>query len=258
MSALRACLTCTHPAPPPPPPSPLLPTSSRQAVSTNLPATSAFGISADNVFGFWDWVGGRYSVCSAVGLLPLSLHFGSEVMARFLAGAHAMDAHFLDAPPLANLPVLLGLLGVWNSSFLGCGSRALLPYAQALLRFPAHIQQVDMESNGKRVTLEGEAVPFATGEVNFGEPGTNGQHSFYQLLHQGQVVPCDFIGLCESQEPMQLRECAWCCGGGGGTGGMWGGGAGRCALSASGINCKRHCLRTLGAVHTDFRVWTVL
>jgi len=174
------------------------------AVSTNLAATSAFGISPERVFGFWDWVGGRYSVCSAVGVLPLSLHFGFPQMQRFLAGAHAMDVHFQHAPHTHNLPVLLGLLGVWNASFLAYPARALLPYSQALLRFAAHIQQVDMESNGKRVTTDGEVLPFEAGPVDFGEPGTNGQHSFYQLLHQGRPVPADFLGFCESQEPMQL------------------------------------------------------
>jgi glucose-6-phosphate isomerase len=175
------------------------------AVSTNIPATTAFGIDPKNVFGFWDWVGGRYSVTSAVGLVPLSLHFGRDVMAHFLRGAHVMDSHFTSAPLLHNLPVLLGLIGVWNSSFLGHASRALLPYAQALLRFPAHIQQVDMESNGKRVTVDGVELPFQAGEVNFGEPGTNGQHSFYQLIHQGRVVPCDFLGFMESQRPIELQ-----------------------------------------------------
>lgn len=139
-----------------------------------------------------------------MGILPLSLQYGHSVMARFLAGAHSVDHHFMTAPPAHNLPILLGLLGVWNSTFLGYGARALLPYSQALLRFPAHIQQVDMESNGKRVTASGEVVPFETGEINFGEPGTNGQHSFYQLIHQGRTIPCDFIGFCESQEPLQL------------------------------------------------------
>ena len=175
------------------------------AVSTNLPATTAFGIKPQNVFGFWDWVGGRYSVSSAVGLLPLSLHFGSDVMTKFLAGAHSMDHHFLTAPFAHNLPVIMGLFGVWNSTFLGFGSRALLPYSQALVRFPAHIQQVDMESNGKRVTVDGVTLPFDAGEINFGEPGTNGQHSFYQLIHQGRVIPADFIGFCESQEPLELK-----------------------------------------------------
>jgi glucose-6-phosphate isomerase len=174
------------------------------AVSTNLTATNAFGISSDRVFGFWDWVGGRYSVCSAVGMLPLSLHFGAPLMRHFLNGAHSVDKHFLHAPHTHNLPVLLGLLGVWNSTFLGYSSRALLPYSQALQRFPAHIQQVDMESNGKRVATDGTVLPFEAGPVNFGEPGTNGQHSFYQLLHQGRVVPADFIGFCESQEPIQI------------------------------------------------------
>lgn len=175
------------------------------AVSANVPGATAFGIGADNVFGFWDWVGGRYSVCSAVGVCPLALQYGMPVVSEFLAGAQSVDEHFFTAPLAENLPVLMGLLGVWNSTFLGYGSRALLPYSQALLRFPAHIQQVDMESNGKRVTTDGRVVPFSTGEVNFGEPGTNGQHSFYQLIHQGRVVPCDFIGFCESQTPIALE-----------------------------------------------------
>jgi glucose-6-phosphate isomerase len=174
------------------------------AVSTAVPLVTKFGISPENIFGFWDWVGGRYSVASAVGMTPLSLHFGFPVMQRFLDGAHSIDAHFAAAPTHANLPVLMGLFGVWNATFLGFGSRALLPYAQALLRFPAHIQQVSMESNGKRVTAEGEVVPFETGVAEFGEPGTNGQHSFYQLLHQGRTVPADFIGFCESQTPKSL------------------------------------------------------
>jgi glucose-6-phosphate isomerase len=134
-----------------------------------------------------------------VGLLPLSLTFGSAIVGQFLAGAAAMDAHFVSAPAAGNLPVLMGLLGVWNASFLGYSSRALLPYSQALLRLPAHIQQVSMESNGKRVSTEGLALPFAAGEVEFGEPGTNGQHSFYQLIHQGRPVPCDFVGFAAPQ-----------------------------------------------------------
>lgn len=174
------------------------------AVSTDLKATGAFGIAPERVFGFWDWVGGRYSVCSAVGVLPLSLHYGAPVMRAFLDGAHAMDAHMLSAPLHANLPVLLGLIGVWNSTFLGYPARALLPYSQALSRLPAHIQQVDMESNGKGVTADGQKLPFQSGPINFGEPGTNGQHSFYQLLHQGRAVPADFIGFCESQAPVAL------------------------------------------------------
>eukprot|EP00605_Chrysophyceae_sp_TOSAG23-4_P002953 GSChrysophyteH1.ASY1.ANO1.3252.1 assembled CDS len=137
------------------------------AVSTAIPKATAFGIAEENIFGFWDWVGGRYSVCSAVG---------------FLDGAHAMDEHFFNAPMEQNLPVLLGLVGIWNSSFLGHPARCILPYAQALVRFAAHIQQVDMESNGKRVTKEGNVMPYECGELLFGEPGTNGQHSFYQFV----------------------------------------------------------------------------
>jgi glucose-6-phosphate isomerase len=174
------------------------------AVSAALPKAREFGIAAENVFGFWDWVGGRYSVCSAVGITPLAIHYGPDITDAFLAGAYDVDTHFVTAPLRQNLPVLLGLLGVWNSSFLGHATRAILPYAQALLRFAAHIQQVDMESNGKRVSLEGSPLSFDAGEINFGEPGTNGQHSFYQLIHQGRVVPCDFIGFCKSQTPVCL------------------------------------------------------
>lgn len=163
-----------------------------------------FGIAPDNVFGFWDWVGGRYSVCSAVGVLPLALQYGSSVVQAFLAGAHDMDTHFFESPLRTNLPVLLGLLGLWNSSFLGHPARAILPYAQALVRFAAHIQQVDMESNGKRVAVDGTPLPFQAGEIVLGEPGTNGQHSFYQLLHQGRVVPAEFIGFCVSPQPVHL------------------------------------------------------
>lgn len=174
------------------------------AVSTNLDAVAKFGIDPKNAFGFWDWVGGRYSVWSAVGALPLSLQYGFETFQAFLAGGHDLDQHFFTAPMDRNLPVLLGLIGVWNSSFLGHPSRALLPYCQALLKFAPHIQQVDMESNGKRVTREGEVLDFEAGPVDFGEPGTNGQHSFYQLIHQGRVVPCDFIGFRTSQQPIRI------------------------------------------------------
>ncbi|KAF1793119.1 Phosphoglucose isomerase, C-terminal [Phytophthora cactorum] len=167
------------------------------AASSAVPLVQEFGIDRANIFGFWDWVGGRYSVTSAVGILPLALQYGFDISEKFWP-------HLLETPLRNNLPVIMGLLGVWNSSFLGHSSRALLPYSQALLRFAAHIQQVDMESNGKRVTLEGVDLPFQAGEVNFGEPGTNGQHSFYQLIHQGRVVPCDFLGFCESQNPVQL------------------------------------------------------
>ena len=169
------------------------------AVSTNLPAVEAFGIDPANTFGFWDWVGGRFSVSSAVGGLPLSLYFGYENFENMLAGEYAIDRHFMEAPFSENIPVIMGLLGIWNNDFLGHPSRALLPYSQALHRFPAHIQQVDMESNGKAVDLDGRIVPVPTGPVVFGEPGTNGQHSFYQLLHQGQVVPADFIGFISPQ-----------------------------------------------------------
>ena len=178
------------------------------ACSANVAGAQAFGIKAENVFGFWDWVGGRYSVCSAIGVLPLSLQYGAPVVRAFLDGAAAMDAHFTSAPMEQNLPVIMGLTSVWNSTFLGYSSRALLPYSQALLRFPAHIQQVDMESNGKRVALDGTPIPFAAGEINFGEPGTNGQHSFYQLIHQGRVIPCDLIGVVESQHPVSGRGAA--------------------------------------------------
>ncbi|RUL89252.1 glucose-6-phosphate isomerase [Tautonia sociabilis] len=174
------------------------------AVSTNLEAVQAFGIDPANAFGFWNWVGGRYSVCSAVGVLPLALQYGMEHVGHFLDGAHAIDRHFLDTPTERNIPAILGLFGVWNSTFLGRPDRALLPYCQALLKLAPHIQQVDMESNGKRVGLDGQPVPFPTGEVDFGEPGTNGQHSFYQLLHQGRVVPADFIGFTKSQRPMDV------------------------------------------------------
>jgi glucose-6-phosphate isomerase len=175
------------------------------AVSTNLKDVEAFGIDPANAFGFWDWVGGRYSVCSAVGVLPLALQYGFKPVEKFLAGARAMDDHFASAPYEKNLPVILGLLGVWNSSFLGHGSRALLPYCQALLKFAPHIQQVDMESNGKRVALDGSELPFEAGEIDFGEPGTNGQHSFYQLIHQGRVIPADFIGFRKSQQAVALK-----------------------------------------------------
>lgn len=174
------------------------------AVSTAIDKATAFGIDESNIFGFWNWVGGRFSVCSAVGLVPLSLCYSYEVMSSFLDGAHDMDERFFDAPLRENIPVLLGLLGVWNSTFMGYSTRALLPYSQALKRLPAHIQQVDMESNGKRVAIDGTALPFQSGEINFGEPGTNGQHSFYQLMHQGRIVPADFIGFCESQAPVDM------------------------------------------------------
>ena len=176
------------------------------ACSTNLKDVKAFGIDPELAFEFWDWVGGRYSVTSAVGLLPLTLHYGPAVVARFLAGCRSLDQHFVSAPLQRNLPALMGLLGVWNNNFLGFRSRALACYSEAMLKLAPHIQQVDMESNGKRVTTEGRAVDFGTGEVNFGEPGTNSQHSFFQLFHQGQVVPVDFIGFQRSQQPLDAPD----------------------------------------------------
>jgi len=165
------------------------------AVSTNVAAVSDFGIDVNNMFGFWDWVGGRYSATSAVGALPLSLYVGFDNFKKVLQGAHWMDQHFLTAPFEQNIPATSGLLDIWNINYMGWLTRALLPYSQGLAKLPAHTQQVAMESNGKRVTLDGKPVQFATGEVVFGEPGTNGQHSFYQLLHQGtQIIPADFIG----------------------------------------------------------------
>ncbi|KAJ1461777.1 Phosphoglucose isomerase [Pelagophyceae sp. CCMP2097] len=175
------------------------------AVSTKLELTSLFGIDAANVFGFWDYVGGRFSVHSAVGMLPLALQYGFEPMRQFLAGAHAMDLHFKTAPLEKNLPVLLGLMGLYNSTFLGFECKAILPYAQALLRFAAHVQQLDMESNGKSVKMDGTPLTHAAGEVIFGEPGTNGQHSFYQLMHQGRTVPAEFIGFAKSQAPQHVK-----------------------------------------------------
>merc|ERR1740129_309853 len=175
------------------------------ACSTALAKTKAFGIDDANVFGFWDWVGGRFSVCSAVGVLPLSLQYGFDTVRLMLDGAHAMDKHFTTAPPMKNLPILLGLLTVWNATVLGHETYAVLPYCQALTRFVAHIQQLDMESNGKRVQMDGSVCSTSTGAVYFGEPCTNGQHSFYQLCHQGRTVPADFIGFRESQNPIFME-----------------------------------------------------
>jgi glucose-6-phosphate isomerase len=159
-----------------------------------------FGIDTEQrFFRFWDFVGGRYSVCSAAGAVPISLLYGFDLFDKFLKGANSVDKHFMSAPFDRNIPVLMGLLGVWNMSFLKYQSRTTLPYAEALLKLPAHIQQLDMESNGKTMTKQGLEVDYPVGEIDFGEAGTNGQHSFYQLLHMGQVVPCDFIGFVQSQ-----------------------------------------------------------
>jgi glucose-6-phosphate isomerase len=171
------------------------------AVSTALDKTAAFGIDPGRVFGFWDWVGGRYSVWGAVGL-PLMIAVGPENFVAFLTGAYEMDQHFATAPLPQNMPVLLGLVGVWHRNFCGYPTRAVLPYDQRLLRLPAYLQQLDMESNGKSVTLDGSPVASATGPVVWGEPGTNGQHAFYQLLHQGtNVVPCEFMVAAVGHEP---------------------------------------------------------
>jgi glucose-6-phosphate isomerase len=163
------------------------------AVSTNIDAIQQFGIDPDNMFPFWDWVGGRYSVWSAIGL-PVALAIGFERFEEFLAGAHAMDNHFRTAPLEQNMPVLLALIGVWNRNFLGCNTLSIAPYHQDLSRFPAYLQQLDMESNGKRITLDGDALEINTCPVIWGDVGTNGQHAYFQLLHQGtDLIPIDFI-----------------------------------------------------------------
>ncbi len=167
------------------------------AVSTNTDGVRKFGIDPENMFGFWDWVGGRYSMDSAIGLSTM-IAIGPDNFRQMLAGFHAMDAHFRETPFERNLPVLMGLIGIWNNDFLGADTVAVLPYVQYLKRFPAYLQQLTMESNGKHVTRDGEQVEVQTAPIYWGEPGTNGQHSFYQLLHQGtRLVPCDFIGFCQ-------------------------------------------------------------
>ncbi|MBK9117710.1 MAG: glucose-6-phosphate isomerase [Betaproteobacteria bacterium] len=172
------------------------------AVSTNGAKVAAFGIDTANMFGFWDWVGGRYSMDSAIGLSTM-LAIGPARFREMLAGFHAMDEHFRTAPFERNLPVLMGLIAVWYNDFFGAQTVAVLPYEQYLKRFPAYLQQLTMESNGKRVTLDGTPVDVATGPIYWGEPGTNGQHSFYQLLHQGtRLVPCDFIAFAQPLNPL--------------------------------------------------------
>ncbi|MFN8126943.1 MAG: glucose-6-phosphate isomerase [Candidatus Nanopelagicales bacterium] len=167
------------------------------ALSTNADKVAEFGIDTDNMFGFWDWVGGRYSMDSAIGLSTM-IAIGPDNFDDMLAGFHAMDQHFLTAPPAANLPLLMGLLSVWNRNFLDCPTVAVLPYEQYLSRFPAYLQQLSMESNGKRVRLDGTPVESETGPIYWGEPGTNGQHSFYQLIHQGtSTIPCDVLFFAE-------------------------------------------------------------
>ena len=172
------------------------------AVSTNHDEVSKFGIDTANMFGFWDWVGGRYSMDSAIGLSTM-IAIGPDNFRAMLAGFHAMDEHFRTAPFDRNLPVLMGLLTVWYTDFLGAETIAVLPYDQYLKRFPAYLQQLTMESNGKSVTLDGRRVSYQTGPIYWGEPGTNGQHSFYQLIHQGtRLIPCDLIGFCHSLNPL--------------------------------------------------------
>ncbi|HWD43740.1 MAG TPA: glucose-6-phosphate isomerase [Actinomycetota bacterium] len=170
------------------------------AVSTNAEKVASFGIDPANMFGFWDWVGGRYSYPSAIGL-SLMVAIGPDRFDELLAGFHTLDEHFRTAPFDRNLPVLLGLLGVWYIDFFGAETHAVLPYSQYMQRFPAYLQQLDMESNGKSVTLDGSPVAVDTGPVVWGQPGTNGQHAFYQLIHQGtRLVPCDFLGVCRPAE----------------------------------------------------------
>src|SRR5438105_7322503 len=172
------------------------------AVSTNKSEVAKFGIDTANMFEFWDWVGGRYSMSSAIGL-SIMVAIGPDNFQAILSGLHQMDEHFRTTSFENNLPVLMGLLGVWYSDFFGAQTVAVLPYEQYLKRFPAYLQQLTMESNGKHVTLDGARVDYATGPIYWGEPGTNGQHSFYQLIHQGtRLIPCDFIGFCQPLNPL--------------------------------------------------------
>ncbi len=172
------------------------------AISTNAKEVAKFGIDTANMFGFWDWVGGRYSMDSAIGLSTM-IAIGPDGFREMLAGFHAMDVHFRTAPLEKNLPVLLGLLGLWYTEFFDAQTQAVLPYEQYLKRFPAYLQQLTMESNGKHVTLDGTTVNYQTGAIYWGEPGTNGQHSFYQLIHQGtRLIPCDFIGFEKPLNPL--------------------------------------------------------
>src|SRR5262247_2537001 len=172
------------------------------AVSTNAEKVSAFGIDTANMFGFWDWVGGRYSMDSAIGLSTM-IAIGPDNFRAMLDGFHQMDEHFRSAPLARNLPVLMGLLAIWYNNFFDAQTAAVLPYEQYLKRFPAYLQQLTMESNGKHVTLDGKSVNYDTGPIYWGEPGTNGQHSFYQLIHQGtRLIPCDFIAFGKSLNPL--------------------------------------------------------
>ncbi len=175
------------------------------AVSSNADEVAKFGIDREHMFGLWDWVGGRYSMDSAIGLSTM-IAIGADHFRAMLDGFHAMDEHFRSTPVERNLPALMGLLAVWNTNFLGAETVAVLPYEQYLKRFPAYLQQLTMESNGKHVTLDGDPIDYATGAIYWGEPGTNGQHSFYQLLHQGtRLVPCDFIGFGQGLNPLPVH-----------------------------------------------------
>jgi glucose-6-phosphate isomerase len=172
------------------------------AVSTNASEVSKFGIDTANMFGFWDWVGGRYSMTSAIGLSNM-IAFGPENFRAMLDGFHQMDEHFRTTPFEKNIPVIMGLLGLWYTDFFGAETMAVLPYEQYLKRFPAYLQQMTMESNGKQVTIDGKEVDYQTGAIYWGEPGTNGQHSFYQLIHQGtKLIPCDFIAFAKTLNPL--------------------------------------------------------
>jgi glucose-6-phosphate isomerase len=176
------------------------------AVSTNIGGATKFGIDPANIFGFWDWVGGRYSMDSAIGLSTM-IAVGPDNFSEMLAGFHAMDEHFRSAPPARNLPMLLGLLSIWYNNFFGAQTLGIMPYAAHLARFPAYLQQLQMESNGKHVDLDGRDVDYQTGPIIWGEPGTDGQHSFYQLLHQGtKLIPCDMIGFCQPLSPFSEQH----------------------------------------------------
>jgi len=172
------------------------------AMSTNTAAVARFGIDTQNMFEFWDWVGGRYSLWSAIGL-SIALYLGMDRFEELLSGAYTVDEHFRTAPFERNIPVIMGLLGIWYNDFFGAESQAILPYDQYLVHFPAYFQQGDMESNGKSVTHQGEGVDYSTGPIIWGQPGTNGQHAFYQLIHQGaRLIPCDFLAAAESHNPL--------------------------------------------------------
>jgi glucose-6-phosphate isomerase len=172
------------------------------AISTNQKAVEAFGIDANNMFIFWDWVGGRYSLWSAIGL-SIALYVGMDNFEALLTGAYKVDEHFRTAPLASNIPVIMGLLGIWYNNFWGAESQAILPYEQYLNYFADYMQQGDMESNGKRVTKSGEVTDYQTGPILWGQPGTNGQHAFYQLIHQGtKLIPCDFLAGAESLNPL--------------------------------------------------------